>query len=480
MFRTGSNRSITPVTGVFWEMLSAAGAVRALNANGLPDDDIELVGVLNGEPPDLTSFLLCLGIESNQVHYYSECFDHGAVLVAVKTAPSDRRKIALKVLRQHGGTFPDEDKSEPCNQPMHGGSMNQRKGRPGLRVLELLGAWRSILTGSTPIMSIEVTRECPLACPGCYAYGENHLGGDVTLRTLSDYRGDALVEGILAVVRQYRPMHLSLVGGEPLVRHRELSRLLPLLSDMQVHTMVVTSAVIPVPREWMDIPRVRVAVSVDGLPEHHDVRRKPATYDRILRNIADCRVNIHGTITRPMLERPGYIEEYISYWNARPEVVRIWVSLYTPQKGEQAAEMFTSSERQKVAAELVKARERHPKLLMNRGIADAICKPPANPHACMFARMSTNFSADLTTRVEPCIFGGDPDCSQCGCAISSGLHWLKTLEFAGVRVEHVALGSAAIGRFAGRLRRNYRQHPRWNQTSDLVQIEDSPKIKRAG
>ena len=83
--------------------------------------------------------------------------------------------------------------------------MNQSNGRPGLRVVELLSAWKSILTGSTPIMSIEVTRECPLSCPGCYAYTNDHLGGGVTLRDLSDYRGDALVEGILAIVRYHRP-----------------------------------------------------------------------------------------------------------------------------------------------------------------------------------------------------------------------------------------------------------------------------------
>jgi MoaA/NifB/PqqE/SkfB family radical SAM enzyme len=38
-----------------------------------------------------------------------------------------------------------------------------------------------------------LTRECPLRCPGCYAYGEAHLGGDVTPRGLADYRGDELV-----------------------------------------------------------------------------------------------------------------------------------------------------------------------------------------------------------------------------------------------------------------------------------------------
>jgi len=38
------------------------------------------------------------------------------------------------------------------------------------------------------MLSIEITRECPLSCPGCYAYGETHLGGEVTLRDLHDLR----------------------------------------------------------------------------------------------------------------------------------------------------------------------------------------------------------------------------------------------------------------------------------------------------
>lgn len=33
----------------------------------------------------------------------------------------------------------------------------------------------------------------PAALPGCYAYGEAHLGGGVTLRQVSDYKGDELV-----------------------------------------------------------------------------------------------------------------------------------------------------------------------------------------------------------------------------------------------------------------------------------------------
>src|SRR5215468_3828002 len=112
-----------------------------------------------------------------------------------------------------------------------------------MNTLRFLSAWGRILKGQPPMLSIEVTRECPLQCPGCYAYGESHLGGGVTLRGLADYRGDELVERLIAVVRRHRPLHVSLVGGEPLIRHRELSRILPVLGEMGVHTMVVTSAV---------------------------------------------------------------------------------------------------------------------------------------------------------------------------------------------------------------------------------------------
>src|SRR5580658_10375744 len=218
--------------------------------------------------------------------------------------------------------------------------------RSSLTPRDLVRAWWRVLSGSVPLLSIEITRECPLSCPGCYAYGENHLGDGPTLRELRDFRGDALVEGILEVVRRHRPLHVSLVGGEPMMRHRELDRILPALSEMGIFSMVVTSGVVPIPAHWMEIPRMRVAVSVDGLPEHHDIRREPATYDRILKNIAGRKINVHWVITRPMLARAGYLEGYVAFWNARPEVDHIWVSLYSPQIGEESAERLTLENRE--------------------------------------------------------------------------------------------------------------------------------------
>src|SRR5580704_7713492 len=203
-----------------------------------------------------------------------------------------------------------------------------------MKPVHLLESWGKILRGKIPLLSIEITRECPLSCPGCYAYGDAHLGGSAQLRDLSDFRGDDLVSGILGLVERHDPIQVSLVGGEPLIRHRELSRVLPDLSRRGTYAMVVTSAVIPIPAEWTTLPRVTIAVSVDGLPEDHDVRRKPATYERILRNVHGKRINIHCTIVRKHTLQSGYLDGFLAFWSARPEVHRIWFSVYTPQSGE--------------------------------------------------------------------------------------------------------------------------------------------------
>jgi MoaA/NifB/PqqE/SkfB family radical SAM enzyme len=355
--------------------------------------------------------------------------------------------------------------------------MSAARPKPSIAPREVLAACGKILRGRAPMLSIEITRECPLSCPGCYAYGDAHLGGEKVLRELRDFRGDALVDGVLELVRAHQPMHVSLVGGEPLVRHRELSAILPALSAMNIFALVVTSGIIPIPLEWIDLPRLRVAVSVDGLPQHHDVRRKPATYERILKNISGRKINVHWVITRPMLERPGYLEEYVSFWNARPEVDHIWVSLYTPQIGEQSAEMLAPADREQVAMELPALARKFPKLLMNQGVAEAFLHPPKNPNDCLFSKMSANYSADLTTRVEPCVFGGTPDCSQCGCAASSGLHWIRSVKVAGpLQVGHFVGASVRVGTLLNRIRRQPGQPARWNPVGrtpaeGLVQID---------
>jgi len=357
--------------------------------------------------------------------------------------------------------------------------------RSSFTARDLSRAWWRVLNGNIPLLSIEITRECPLRCPGCYAYGQTHLGNGITLRELGDLRGDALVEGVIGLVRRHRPLHVSLVGGEPLIRHRELGHILPMLSAMNVFTLVVTSGIITIPTHWMEIPHTRVALSVDGLPEHHDIRRKPATYERILKNIQGRRVNVHWVITRPMLSRPGYLEEYVAFWNARSEVDHIWVSLYSPQVGEESAERLTLQDRERIAEELTGLSADYPKLLLPAGMARAFVIPPRNPQNCVFAKMSVNYSADLETRVEPCVFGGNPDCSQCGCSISSALHWIQNMEIVGpIRVGHLVHASLRVGAAVNQLRSNEERLGRWRPGSgpahggaSLVQIQ-SPEQRQ--
>ena len=317
----------------------------------------------------------------------------------------------------------------------------------------LFSAWGRILSGYAPAMSIEITRECPLHCPGCYAYGEDHLGGALTLREVRDFKGQALIDGVLGLVKTHRPLHLSIVGGEPLVRYKELNTILPILAKQGIHVQVVTSAVREIPKEWAALPRFTVSVSVDGLQPEHDVRRAPATYERILKHIAGHQITVHCTVTRQQVHRPGYLDEFLRFWSAQPETRKIWVSLYTPQVGEISAERLTPDDRAQIVSDLLALRQRYPKLEAPKGLIESYAHPPASPDECIFARTTKTISADLTTRITPCQFGGNPDCANCGCVASAGLTALaRHRVFGFIPVGALFNGSLKIGERMKRLR----------------------------
>src|ERR1700675_2783817 len=223
-----------------------------------------------------------------------------------------------------------------------------------------MGAWGKILKGEHPSLSIEITRECPLQCPGCYAYDDAHLNNGTTLRSLNDRKGQELIDGVLELADRLRPLHLSIVGGDPLVRYRELESLIPLLLDRGIHVQVVTSAFRPLPAAWAALPHMNVVVSIDGLQPEHDIRRAPATYDRILKNIAGQKVTIHCTITGQMMKRPGYLRDFLEFWTPRSEIRRVWFSFFTPQKGDRLPEMLEPRERQSAIADLLALRKQFP------------------------------------------------------------------------------------------------------------------------
>ena len=314
-------------------------------------------------------------------------------------------------------------------------------------------AWGRILQGYRPALSIEITRECPLRCPGCYAYGDGHLGGGVTLRQISDYKGEELVTRFYDLIEKHNPLHVSIIGGEPLVRYRELGKILPWLAARGTYTQVVTSAVRPIPLEWAGLRRLQVVVSIDGLQPEHDARRTPATYPRILQHIQGHQITVHCTITRQQVQREGYIEEFIDLWSKNPNVHQIWMSLYTPQIGEASEEKLRPEDREKVVAALMMLRHRYPKLRMPEGLIRVYETPPQSPDECIFAQTTTCMSADFEKQISPCQFGGAPDCSNCGCIASAALKAVGRHKLPlGVPVGSIFVGSVRVGNVVRRMR----------------------------
>lgn len=301
-----------------------------------------------------------------------------------------------------------------------------------MKLSDIGSAWSKILLGYKPFLSVEITRECPLRCPGCYAYEPAHLGPSGPLRQLNDYKGDDLVAGVLALVRRFKPIHLSIVGGEPLVRHRELGILLPKLAEMNIQVQLVTSAVRPIPAEWQGIRGLHLVVSVDGSQREHDKRRSPATYERILKHIEGHKITVHCTITRQQLQRPNNLSNFASFWSEREEVQKIWFSLFTPQEGRVNEERLDSHDRRLVLEQLARLKSNFSKVDLPAAVLNGYYQPPVSPLECIFAQATNCISADLTTRVAPCQFGGHPVCSECGCMASAGLASIGKHKLAGV------------------------------------------------
>ena len=297
-----------------------------------------------------------------------------------------------------------------------------------MKTSEVVRAWGKILKGERPSLSIEITRECPLQCPGCYAYEDAHLGGGATLRSLSDRKGKELVDGVL-----------------------ELESMMPQLLGRGIHVQVVTSAFRPLAAGWSNLPHLNIVVSIDGLQPEHDVRRAPATYDRIIRNIANQNVTIHCTVTGQMMKRPGYLKEFLEFWSPRPEIRKIWFSLFTPQIGDRLPEMLRPEERERAIVDMTALRRQFPKLDMPEGLIRQFSTPPSTPQECVFALTTQTLSADLRTKVVPCQFGGNPDCHSCGCIASMGLAAVAAHKLGGfIPVGAIFKASIKIGRIRAR------------------------------
>ena len=99
---------------------------------------------------------------------------------------------------------------------------------------------------------------------------------------------------------------------------------------------------------------------------------------------------------------------------------------------------------------LLRVRQDHPKLDMLEGMIKGFLSSGVADR-CIFAQTTRTLSADFKTRVEPCQFGGDPDCSRCGCFASMGLAAVGHRKLLGpITAGHIFWTSTAIGRYVRR------------------------------
>ncbi len=111
-------------------------------------------------------------------------------------------------------------------------------------------------------------------------------------------------------------------------------------------------------------------------------------------------------------------------------------------------------------AELLRLRQKYPRLAMPKGLIEVYAAPPDTPGDCIFARTTTCFSPDLERQITPCQFGGTPDCSECGCIASAGLAAVGRHRLpGGLRVGAIFELSLKVGHTVARLRQRRRTRP---------------------
>ena len=84
---------------------------------------------------------------------------------------------------------------------------------------------------------------------------------------------------------------------------------------------------------------------------------------------------VHCTITGQMLKQEGYLDEFLQFWTPRPEIRRVWFSLFTPQRGDEAPEILTADERQRAIADMLLLRKIYPKLEMPEAMIREFARP---------------------------------------------------------------------------------------------------------
>lgn len=88
--------------GHFLGRLQLRCCISGLLRSGFTNQDIDVLGILEGHDPAVHDFLLAMGLPSEVVTFYSDCFDDGGVLVGIHVTRKEK-EIAVELLKLYGG-----------------------------------------------------------------------------------------------------------------------------------------------------------------------------------------------------------------------------------------------------------------------------------------------------------------------------------------------------------------------------------------
>src|SRR5262249_7096372 len=111
-----------------------------------------------------------------------------------------------------------------------------------------------------------------------------------------------------------------------------------------------------------------------------------------------------------------------------------------------------AADRVSVVRELARISPQFPKVHMPNAVLKGFLEAPASPQDCVFSQVTHCLSADLSTQIEPCQFGGRPVCSECGCIASAALASAANYRLAGfIRMGDIFQASRRLGQRANNL-----------------------------
>ena len=262
----------------------------------------------------------------------------------------------------------------------------------------------------------------------------------MTLREVRDFKGQELVDGVLALVDRHRPAPSVDRRRRTAGPLRELNTLLPLLSQARDSrpdrherrarhaARVARLAPLPADRLHRRPPaRARRTADAGHLRTHPEEHRRPPDYGSLHDHApAGEPAGIHRGVPR-LLVRRG------------PKCRRSGTAS-TRRRSAKCPTRFSGRTIASASSTICRRmRPRYPKLEVPKELLAVYAEPPQSPDECVFARLTTTISADLTTKISPCQFGGTPDCSNCGCMASAGMAAIARHRVFGV----IPVGAAA-------------------------------------